>query len=38
MKTLAEAGHDVHVISPFPPREPIANYHDVTVENGSDGN
>lgn len=37
MKTLARAGHDVHVISPFPLREPIANYHDIIVENGSDG-
>lgn len=37
MKTLARAGHDVHVISPFPLLEPIANYHDIIVENGSDG-
>lgn len=37
MKTLAQAGHEVYVISPFPIKEAIPNYHDVTVENGSDG-
>lgn len=38
MKSLASAGHEVYVISPFPLKEPIANYHDIAIENGSDGN
>lgn len=37
MKTLAKAGHEVHVISPFPLKTPLENYHDVVVENGEDG-
>lgn len=37
MKTLAKAGHEVFIISPFPQEPPIPNYYDVTVENGSDG-
>jgi hypothetical protein len=37
MKTLAKAGHEVHVISPFPLKQSIENYHDVVVENGGDG-
>lgn len=37
MKTLAQAGHEVYVISPFPLKDPIPNYHDIVVENGSDG-
>lgn len=31
MKALAENGHDVTVISPFPQDKPITNFHDVTV-------
>lgn len=31
MKGLAEKGHDVTVISPFPQEKPLANFHDVTV-------
>lgn len=37
MKTLANVGHEVFVISPFSTKESIANYHDILVENGSDG-
>lgn len=29
MKTLADAGHEVHMISPFPLKKPIPNYNDV---------
>lgn len=29
MKSLAKAGHEVHVISPFPLKTPIHNYHDI---------
>ena len=32
MKGLAEKGHDVTVISPFPQEKPLSNYHDVTVQ------
>lgn len=32
MKGLAEAGHEVSVISPFPQSKPIKNYRDITVE------
>lgn len=32
MKSLANAGHDVHVASPFPVKTPIKNYHDVKLE------
>lgn len=31
MKTLAEAGHEVHVISPFPLKRPIKNYYDISI-------
>lgn len=31
MKGLAEKGHDVTVISPFPQEKPLKNFHDVTV-------
>lgn len=31
MKGLANAGHDVYVISPFPLKKPIPNYHDVDI-------
>lgn len=33
MKALANAGHEVTVVSPFPVKEPIKNYHDVYVDN-----
>lgn len=36
MKTLANAGHDVHVISPFPVKSPIINYHDIHIEYPAD--
>lgn len=36
MKSLANAGHEVWVASPFPIKEPIANYHDILVPNESD--
>ncbi|KAM7362319.1 uncharacterized protein ACRADG_013085 [Cochliomyia hominivorax] len=32
MKALAEKGHEVYVISPFPQKQPIKNYHDVPLE------
>jgi glucuronosyltransferase len=35
MKSLANAGHDVWVASPFPVKEEIENYHDVLVPNES---
>ncbi|XP_070504995.1 UDP-glycosyltransferase UGT5-like [Chironomus tepperi] len=38
MKTLAEAGHEVHVVSPFPQKSPIDNYHDIFLDYGDDGN
>ncbi|XP_037942675.1 UDP-glycosyltransferase UGT5-like [Teleopsis dalmanni] len=31
MKALARKGHNVTVISPFPLKEPMANYHDINV-------
>lgn len=31
MKGLAEKGHDVTVISPFPQSKPLKNFHDVAV-------
>lgn len=37
MKTLARAGHEVYVISPFPLKEPIANYHDISIRGGLEG-
>jgi glucuronosyltransferase len=30
--TLAERGHDVTVVSPFPLKKPMKNYRDITVE------
>lgn len=32
MKSLAEEGHDVTVISPFKAKQPIKNYHEVFLE------
>lgn len=32
MKTLAKAGHEVHVVSPFPLKNPIENYYDISTE------
>lgn len=32
MKTLAKAGHEVHVVSPFPLKSPIQNYHDIHLD------
>jgi hypothetical protein len=29
LKSLAKAGHEVTVISPFPLKKPMENYHDV---------
>lgn len=37
MKALADAGHEVYVISPFPLKNPIPNYHEIYVENPLDG-
>jgi len=37
MKTLAEAGHEVHVVSPFPLKSPIDNYRDIFLDYGDDG-
>lgn len=37
MKTLALAGHEVYVISPFPLKETIANYHDISIRGGLEG-
>lgn len=31
MKGLAEKGHDVTVISPFPQEKPLKNFRDVTI-------
>lgn len=31
MKALAKAGHEVHIISPFPVKNPIKNYHDILL-------
>lgn len=31
MRALAEKGHDVTVISPFPQDNPLKNFRDVTV-------
>lgn len=31
MKGLIEKGHEVTVISPFPLKKPIKNYHDIPV-------
>lgn len=33
MKGLADEGHEVTVISPFKVNKPIANYHEVFLEN-----
>lgn len=32
MKGLAEKGHDVTVISPYPQDRPLKNFHDVAVQ------
>ena len=32
MKALAFKGHEVYVISPFPQKSAIANYHDVHLQ------
>nr|QIK00366.1 UDP-glycosyltransferase [Xylotrechus quadripes] len=32
MKELADRGHNVTVVNPFPQKEPISNYTDVSVE------
>ena len=37
MKTLVEAGHEVHVASPFPLKSPIENYHDIFLDYGNIG-
>lgn len=37
MKTLAQTGHEVHVVSPFPQKTPINNYHDIFLDYGDDG-
>lgn len=31
MKSLLKAGHEVTVISPYPMKKPLKNYHDVDV-------
>ncbi|XP_075147408.1 uncharacterized protein LOC142221536 [Haematobia irritans] len=31
MRALAEKGHEVYVISPFPQKQPIKNYHDIPI-------
>lgn len=31
MRALAEQGHEVYVMSPFPQKKPIPNYHDVPL-------
>ncbi|KAG4080752.1 hypothetical protein HA402_005932 [Bradysia odoriphaga] len=31
MRGLAEKGHDVTVISPFPQIEPLKNFHDIPI-------
>lgn len=37
MKTLAEAGHEVTVVSHFPNKIPIENYKDEPLKGKSDG-
>lgn len=32
MRSLAKAGHEVHMISPFPVSKPIENYIDIVIE------
>lgn len=32
MKALAEKGHDVTVISPFPQKTPLKNFRDIDVQ------
>ena len=32
MKSLAKAGHSVTIISPFPLKTSIENYHDVSLD------
>jgi len=31
-KTLAEAGHEVTAVSPYPVKKPINNYKDISTE------
>lgn len=37
MKALAEAGHDVTVVSQFPNKEPIENYTDESMNDEFEG-
>lgn len=37
MKALAEAGHEVTVVSHFPSDEPIENYKDESLQGATDG-
>ena len=37
MKALAEAGHEVTVVSHFPNDEPIDNYKDESLHGATDG-
>lgn len=37
MKALAEAGHEVTVVSEFPNKEPIENYNDELLSSESNG-
>lgn len=37
MKSLAEAGHEVTVVSHFPNKEPIENYRDEPLAGKDDG-
>lgn len=37
MKALAKAGHSVHVISPFPLKQPVENYHDISTKSEQEG-
>lgn len=32
MRSLAKAGHEVHMISAFPLKTPIENYYDIAIE------
>ena len=33
LKALAAKGHEVSVISAFPQKQPINNFHDITIKN-----
>jgi hypothetical protein len=37
MKALAEAGHEVTVVSHFPNKDPIENYKDESLKGKNDG-